>query len=144
MPWAEQNRCRALLKASVISPNKVGDAIRCPRWRKNACDFARYVAQLCQRNWREGGQGALTTRLSRAASTTSVVTVARPLMVSTRSIWANSRWMSRKFPPVTRAMVENGGIHGVIHRRVQPQLHPWLSCALACSQHHEAQPTWPA
>src|SRR6266542_3944223 len=69
------------------------------------CDFARYVVQLCQRNWREGGQGALTTRLSRAASTTSVVTVARPLMVSTRSIWANSRWMGRKFPPVTRAMV---------------------------------------
>jgi hypothetical protein len=44
------------------------------------------------------------TRLSRAASTTALVTSLRALISRIRSIWARSRFSSRKFPPVIRMM----------------------------------------
>ena len=46
-----------------------------------------------------------STRLSRAVSTTSLVTVCKLLICKMRSTCINRRWMTRKFPAVMRTIV---------------------------------------
>src|SRR5258708_17818028 len=66
MPRAEQNPCRAILKALVISPNNVGDAMICPRWRKKATTPGR----RCK-------PGTYALRYSRSTHSTARVTWSR-------------------------------------------------------------------
>ncbi len=59
-------------------------------------------------------QLAPMTRVLRAVSTTSAVTVWGSLIFKTRWIWAKSRCRRRKLPPVMRATAATTCVSGVV------------------------------
>ena len=80
------------------------------------------------------------TRLSRAASTTALVTSSNVLISRIRWICVNRRLSSRKFPPVTRMMTATVSEASVVRGQLHPHRHPVLLKQLAdlwCSQRSE-------
>ena len=83
-------------------------------------DFARYFRALWKVNRPSPEhQRALATRLSRVASTTSVVAAAMLLTAWSPLDLCNRRWMRRKLPPVTGDGVEQFGVRAWRRQRVR-------------------------